>query len=154
MFDWLLTDGGLWALFSTGFLSATLLPGGSEALLIALLSQQTFSPLILILVATLGNTLGGQTNYWLGRLIPNKEQFQDQNSSNSSKKSKLSKKSLQWLHKYGYWALLLSWLPIIGDPLCVAAGWLRMNHWLVLLLIFIGKLLRYSFIGLIILGIL
>jgi membrane protein YqaA with SNARE-associated domain len=130
------SDSALWVLFSVSFLSATLLPGGSEAVLIATFAIQTFSPMTIIAIATLGNTLGGMTNYWLGWLLPNRTQQENQGH-----------KALQWLHKHGYWALLLSWLPIIGDPLCLAAGWLRMKSLPVLSMIMLGKAFRYAMLG-------
>lgn len=130
------SDSALWVLFLTGFLSATLLPGGSEAGLIATLSLNQYATSTIIIVATLGNTLGGLTNYWLGLWLPNRTQQEKQGH-----------KALLWLNKYGYWSLLLSWLPVIGDPLCLAAGWLRMRFWPCLWLILIGKALRYSILS-------
>ncbi|WP_261815945.1 YqaA family protein [Vibrio gallicus] len=127
-----LADSALTLLFVTGFFSATLLPGGSEAALLATLSLKQYSIFSILLVATLGNTLGGLTNYGLGRWIPNRTQDE-----------KYGHKALQWVNKYGYWALLLSWTPIIGDPLCLAAGWLRMRFVPCLIFILVGKLLRY-----------
>ena len=76
MFDWFNADSALWVLFSSGFLSATLLPGASEASLIAALKLDSFSMWTVIVVATLGNTLGGITNYWLGLLLPDKTSSQ------------------------------------------------------------------------------
>lgn len=130
------SDSALWVLFFSGFLSATLLPGGSEAGLIATLSLNQYSPAMVILVATLGNTLGGLTNYWLGLWLPNRTQNE-----------KHGHKAIQWLKKYGYWSLFFSWLPIIGDPLCLAAGWLRMKFWLSFWLILFGKAFRYSLLA-------
>ncbi|MDN3608232.1 YqaA family protein [Vibrio ostreicida] len=127
------SDSALWVLFITGFLSATLLPGGSEAGFIATLSLHQFSTPSILVVATLGNTLGGLTNYWLGLWLPNRTQNE-----------KYGHKAQQWLSRYGYWSLLLSWLPIIGDPICLAAGWLRMRFWPCLWLIMLGKALRYT----------
>lgn len=127
------SDSALWVMFIGGFLSATLLPGGSEAGLIATLSLNQFSPCVVISVATLGNTLGGLTNYWLGFWLPNRTDSE-----------KHGHKALAWLNKHGYWALLLSWLPIIGDPICLAAGWLRMRFFPTLMMILIGKALRYT----------
>ncbi|NAW59081.1 MULTISPECIES: YqaA family protein [unclassified Vibrio] len=127
------SDSALWVLFFSGFLSATLLPGGSEAGLIVTLSLHQYAPGWVILTATLGNTLGGLTNYWLGWWLPNRTQDQ-----------KHGHKALYWLNKYGYWSLLLSWLPVVGDPLCLAAGWLRMRFVPSLILIFVGKALRYG----------
>lgn len=135
------SDSAHWVLFMTGFLSATLLPGGSEAGLIATLSLEQYSVLTLITVATLGNTLGGLTNYGIGLWLPNRTQSE-----------KHGHKAIQWLSKYGHWSLFFSWLPIIGDPLCLAAGWLRMRFLPCLCLVFIGKAFRYSLLAAIYFG--
>ena len=134
-------DLGLWVLFATGFLSATLLPGGSEANLIAALKMGDNPVWQLVPVVTVVNTLGGLTNYWLGLLLPDK-----------TAENKQSNKALLWLKKYGYWSLFLSWMPIIGDPLCLAAGWLRMHFWWCATAIFIGKMLRYVALAAIVIG--
>lgn len=126
-------DSALAVLFISGFLSATLLPGGSEAGLIATLTLNQYSVTIVILVATLGNTLGGLINYWLGIWLPNK-----------TNNKKQSHKAIRWLQQYGVWTLLLSWLPVIGDPLCLAAGWLRLSFWPCAILIALGKAVRYA----------
>ncbi|CCN70645.1 YqaA family protein [Vibrio nigripulchritudo] len=126
----------LWVLFSTGFFGATLLPGGSEASLVAALKLNQYPIAQLIFVVTIGNTLGGLTNYWIGLFLPNRTQSE-----------KHGHKALQWLKQYGYITLLFSWLPIIGDPLCLAAGWLRMKFLPCLILIAIGKAIRYSVIA-------
>lgn len=138
-----LFNGGsaLGVLFTTGFLSATLLPGGSEANLIAALRLGDNAVWLVVMVATLGNTLGGMTNYWLGRLLPDK-----------TSDEKHGHKALQWLKKYGYWSLFFSWLPIIGDPLCLAAGWLRMHHGLSFAIVMVGKAARYGMLALIVQG--
>jgi len=132
LLEWF-SQSALWVLFSTGFLSATLLPGGSEASLIATLNLGHHEVAEIILVATLGNTLGGLTNYWLGLFLPNRTQTE-----------KHGHKALRWLERYGYWTLLLSWLPVIGDPLCLAAGWLRMKFLPCVILIAVGKAARYA----------
>ncbi len=133
MFDWLDGGSGLWALFTTGFLSATLLPGGSEAALVVLLDKAEYSIPTLVAIATLGNTLGGMTNYYLGRLIPEKRRG-----------GRHRQRAVEWLLRYGYGALLFSWLPFIGDPLCLAAGWLRLRQGVCWMVIGIGKCLRYT----------
>ncbi len=130
MFDFS-AAGGLTALFFASFLAATILPGGSEAVLIGVLHEYPDSVWQAIAVATVGNTLGGMTSYWIGRLIPNKAQH----------------KALGWLRRWGYWALLLSWLPVVGDALCLAAGWLRFNAWLSLLAFAVGKFARYLLVA-------
>ncbi|MGF1756380.1 DedA family protein [Photobacterium sagamiensis] len=143
MLDLLNGDSALLMQFTTGFLSATLLPGGSEANLIATLKLGDNAAWLVVLVATLGNTLGGMTNYWLGRLLPDKTSEQ-----------KHGRKAIEWLKKYGYWTLFFSWLPVIGDPLCLAAGWLRMRHWLSFFIIMLGKALRYSVLAMVVQGLL
>lgn len=120
-------DTSLWALFTSSFLAATLLPGGSEVALVAVLRMHPGEYSLALGVATLGNTLGGLSSYFIGRVIPQKE----------------SLRGLSALKKYGSPALLLSWVPFIGDPLCVAAGWLRFNFLLAALFIALGKFARY-----------
>ena len=121
----------LWALFSSSFLAATLLPGGSEAVLFGVLKLHPGQLWIALAVATLGNTLGGMSSYLIGRIIPQKTEL----------------KGLARVQRYGAPILLLSWVPIIGDPLCVAAGWLRLNPWLSALYIAAGKFARYCVIA-------
>lgn len=129
----------LWFLFLSAFISSTLFPGGSEAVLAYLTSESNQSLVILILVATLGNTLGAMTSWGVGRLISIKY-------STEKLEKESQQKAVERLQHYGSPVLLLSWLPVIGDPLCVAAGWLRI-HWLQsLVFISIGKLLRYIFV--------
>ena len=117
----------LTALFASSFLAATLLPGGSEVVLFGALKLHPDRLWLLLAVATMGNTLGGLSSYLIGRLIPQKSQL----------------KGLPTVQRWGSPALLLSWVPLIGDPLCVAAGWLRLNPWWSLLFIAIGKFARY-----------
>ncbi|MDH5600991.1 MAG: DedA family protein [Gammaproteobacteria bacterium] len=126
----------LWVLFFSAFISSTLFPGGSEAVLAYLTSEAIYPLYLLIFVATLGNTLGAMTSWGIGRVISIKYSYEK-----LSKESQ--QKAVERLQKYGSPVLLLSWLPVIGDPLCVAAGWLRI-HWLQsLIFITVGKLLRY-----------
>lgn len=123
------------SLFGSSFLSATLLPGSSEALLIALLVAKKASVYGLIVAASAGNTLGGITNIFLGRLLPLKRQGRWHDTA------------ITWLHRLGPAALLLSWLPVIGDLLCVLAGWMRFAWLPVLLFLAVGKTLRYIVIA-------
>lgn len=118
----------LWVLFSSSFLAATLLPGGSEVVLYGMLKLHPGMIWPALGVATLGNTLGGLSSYLIGRLIPARKDMS----------------GLATVKRYGAPALLLSWVPVIGDPLCVAAGWLRLNPWLSALFIGLGKLARYG----------
>ncbi len=119
----------LWGLFTSAFISSTLLPGGSEIVLGLIASNTEISKLTLITVATLGNTLGGMSSWLIGFLLPTLE---DKHQP-----------ALDRIKRFGSPILLFSWLPIIGDPLCVVAGWLRLSIWKSLLFIATGKLLRY-----------
>jgi membrane protein YqaA with SNARE-associated domain len=83
--------------------------------------------------ATLGNTLGGLSSYLLGRLLPRPEK----------PPAAAARKVLHWLQRFGAPALLLSWVPVVGDALCLAAGWLRVNALALLLFLALGKFLRY-----------
>ncbi len=130
------SHSALLVMFFSAFFSATLLPGGSEASFIAALSVRQHPELMVVAVATIGNTLGGLTNYLLGIWLPNRTDSATHGHT-----------ATRWLQKYGFWSLLLSWLPIIGDPLCFAAGWLRLPFWPSLSMIFIGKALRYSLLA-------
>jgi len=126
----------LWFLFFSAFISSTLFPGGSEAVLAYLTSEGKQPLFFLLIVATLGNTLGAMTSWGVGRLISIR--YSTERLSKASQQ-----KAVERIQKYGSPILLLSWLPVIGDPLCVAAGWLKI-HWLQsLVFICIGKLLRY-----------
>jgi len=115
------------ALFASSFLAATLLPGGSEAVLFGVLKLHPEQLAAALAVATLGNTLGGMSSYLIGRLIPQTRPL----------------KGLETVQRWGTPALLLSWVPLLGDPLCVAAGWLRLNPWWSVLFVAIGKFARY-----------
>lgn len=124
----------LWALFASSLLAATLLPGGSEAVLFGVLKLDPQQYWPALAVATLGNTLGGMSSYLIGRLIPEHE-------------TQAQLRGLHWLKRYGSPVLLLAWVPIMGDPLCVAAGWLRINPWLSALFMALGKFARYLVIA-------
>jgi len=125
------------SLFGSSFLSATLLPGNSEILLVGLLTAGSASPILLVLAASFGNTLGGITNIIIGRFLP------------KLKPQRGLETALGWLNRFGPAALLLSWLPVVGDVLCVLAGWLRMPWGPSLLFLLIGKTVRYGVLTLI-----
>lgn len=109
-----MSDGlSLLSLFASSFLSATLLPGNSEVVLVAMLVSGVSHPWVLVLTATMGNSLGGVTNVILGRFFPLR------------KTSRWQEKATGWLKRYGAATLLLSWMPVIGDLLCLLAGWMR-----------------------------
>ena len=119
------------SLFASSFLSSTLLPGNSEVVLVAMLLSGVSQPWLLVLIATLGNSLGGLTNVILGRFFPLRE------------KSRWQEKAVGWLKRYGAATLLLSWMPVIGDLLCLLAGWMRISWGPVLFFLCLGKALRY-----------
>ncbi|MDY6981354.1 MAG: YqaA family protein [Pseudomonadota bacterium] len=218
-----MTDLTLWSLFLSAFLSSTLLPGGSEAVLAYLTQVQGDRLWLLLAVASVGNTLGGMTSWLVGRIIairypaeqvilpkrqstgasdmlweglsaatsrtpagspmkspPTKQSDEGRVTRDEEKQNQLgapvgrvrgthpgeamgerglprhsslvprpSAKAVERLRRWGTPVLLLSWLPVIGDPLCVAAGWLRV-HWLLsLILIGIGKTARYAVVVLV-----
>ncbi|EOZ1402988.1 YqaA family protein [Enterobacter hormaechei] len=119
------------SLFASSFLSSTLLPGNSEVVLVAMLLSGVSQPWLLVLIATMGNSLGGLTNVILGRFFPLRE------------KSRWQEKAVGWLKRYGAATLLLSWMPVIGDLLCLLAGWMRISWGPVLFFLCLGKVLRY-----------
>ncbi len=124
-------------LFAVSFLAATLLPLGSEALLLYDISQN-YSLLLLWSFATVGNTLGSMLNYWLGL---KGEAYLEKRGHLSAEKMD---KARTFFSKYGGWSLLLSWVPIIGDPLTFIAGVLRYNFKWFALIVFVAKGLRYA----------
>ena len=126
-------------LFVVSFLAATLLPLGSEALLVYDISQN-YSFLLLWSLATVGNTLGAMVNYWLGL---KGEAYLEKKGHLSVEKMK---KARRFFRKYGGWTLLLSWAPIIGDPLTFIAGVLRYNFKWFALIVFVAKGVRYAVI--------
>lgn len=120
-------DGSLYALFLASFLSATLLPGGSELVLFAVARQHPDQIIIALGLATLGNTLGGMSTYLLARLLPQRE----------------LPLRLAAVKRYGAPALFFSWTPVVGDALCAAAGWLRLNWPVSMAWMALGKFGRY-----------
>ena len=136
MEQWLL-EYGYPALFLLSFLASTLVPLGSEWLLGVLLLND-FDPTSTVLVATLGNSCGALTTYAIGlwggpyltqRLLRIRPESQ--------------RRAEHHFNRYGSWALLFSWLPVIGDPLCLVAGVLRAGLWRFILLVLVGKFVRY-----------
>ena len=124
-------------LFVVSFLSATLLPMGSEALLLYDISQN-HTPILLWMFATAGNTLGSIVNYWLGL---KGEAYLERKGQLSAE---MMEKARGFFAQYGGWTLLLSWVPIIGDPLTFIAGVLRYNFKYFVLIVFVAKGLRYA----------
>jgi membrane protein YqaA with SNARE-associated domain len=129
---YLTPDASLWSLFASSFLAATLLPGGSELVLVGVLKMhpQLYWPTLVI--GTIGNTLGGMTSYFIGRIFP---------------KPDANHRGLQYVEKFGSASMLFAWAPLLGDALCVAAGWLRLNWLWVTVFMAIGKFARYLIIA-------
>lgn len=134
--QWLLTvlavpEVGLFSVFIISLVSATLLPMGSEPAVFAVIKSNAVLFWPTILVATAGNTLGGVINYWMGagaKTVFAKEQ---------------QTRWFGWLHRFGAKTMLLSWLPVIGDPICLMGGWLKLPFWPCVAYMAIGKFLRY-----------
>ncbi|QIL84145.1 DedA family protein [Diaphorobacter sp. HDW4A] len=154
LLEWLaLPQFGLSTVFIVSFISATLLPLGSEPAVFGLikLNPELFWPAVL--VATAGNTLGGMVSWWMG--------LGAHKAWNAARKRRLAghpelahhKKTRQltrterrvrvWLRKFGAKTCLLSWLPVVGDPLCAVAGWMRLPFWPCAGYMAIGKFMRY-----------
>ncbi|WP_269931261.1 YqaA family protein [Aminobacter sp. HY435] len=125
-------------LFVAAFAAATLLPAQSEALLAGLVINGGYSLALLIAVATLGNVLGSLVNWLLGRQV---ERFRDRRWFPVGPAALA--RAENWYRRYGRWSLLLSWVPIIGDPLTLIAGTLKEPLWSFLALVGIAKLTRY-----------
>lgn len=132
-------DTTVLGLFLSAFLSSTLLPGGSEVILVYLATQTTTDALVLWSVASLGNTLGGLTSwllgYWFIKRFPQRGLDEKKHGQ-----------ALVTIRRWGSLSLLLSWLPVIGDPLCFVAGWLKLSFIKSAIFIAIGKGLRYALI--------
>jgi membrane protein YqaA with SNARE-associated domain len=126
---------GLSTVFVVALVSATLLPMGSEPAVFGLvkLNPDLFWPAIL--VATVGNTLGGAVTWWMG--------YGAERAYERLAHRKVEARALHWLERFGAKACLLAWLPGVGDPLCAVAGWLRLPFWPCLLYMAIGKFARY-----------
>ena len=126
---------GLSTVFVVAFVSATLLPMGSEPAVFGLvkLNPGLFWPAIA--VATAGNTLGGAVSWWMGWGV--------ERAVERVRHKPVEHRALGWLQRFGPKACLLSWLPLVGDPLCAVAGWLRLPFWPCVLYMAIGKFLRY-----------
>jgi len=130
-----------WLLFGSAFLSATLLPGSSEAVLLGLLASGTEQPVLLVSSASLGNIAGAVVNWGMGRyfmLFKDRSWFPKKDATNA--------RAQAWFARYGIWSLLLSWVPIIGDPLTLVAGIMRVSIGQFLIFVAVGKVLRYALI--------
>ena len=129
------------SLFVISFLAATILPFSSELTLASLMATSNYDSILLLIVASLGNVLGSVVNWILGfysRSLSKKRWFPF--------KDQQIKKSTSWFNRFGKWSLLFAWVPIIGDPLTVAAGLLRVKFVEFLTFVVIGKVGRYFLI--------
>jgi membrane protein YqaA with SNARE-associated domain len=126
---------GLSTVFVVALVSATLLPMGSEPAVFGLvkLNPELFWPAIL--VATVGNTIGGGVSWWMG--------YGAERAYERVTHRKIEARALRWLERFGAKACLLAWLPAVGDPLCAVAGWLRLPFWPCIFYMAIGKFARY-----------
>lgn len=136
LLGWLaLPQHGLGALFVIALVSATLVPLGSEPAVFGLVKLDTALFWPAVLVATAGNTVGGGISYWMG--------YGAEVAVERVRHKPVEHRVLGWLERFGAKACLLSWLPIVGDPLCAVAGWLKLPFWPCLAYMAIGKFARY-----------
>lgn len=133
---------GLSSVFVISLVSATLLPLGSEPAVFAAVKAMPQNFWLLIGVATLGNTLGGVIDYWLG--LGARKALLTSNAPEQTYAAERSRRWFGWLERYGAKTMLLAWVPGIGDPLCTLAGWLRLPFWPSVGYMAIGKFLRYA----------
>jgi membrane protein YqaA with SNARE-associated domain len=137
-----MAEAGLLGLFLSAFVAATLVPMSSEAVLAALIAAHGWNVVLLVLVATAGNTLGSVVNWALGQYCLHWRH---------SRWFPISEAKLErgadWFRRFGTWSLLFAWLPVIGDPLTFAAGIARVRFPLFLALVLVGKGARYAVIG-------
>ncbi|OYU44333.1 MAG: hypothetical protein CFE44_13495 [Burkholderiales bacterium PBB4] len=126
---------GFSTVFVVSFLSATLLPMGSEPVVFGLVQLHPHWFWQVVLIASLGNTLGGAVTWWMG--------YGAHRVADKYGTSAHHLRALEWLEKLGPKACLLAWLPLVGDPLCAVAGWLKMPFWPCVAYMAVGKLLRY-----------
>lgn len=143
----MIQTSGYFGLMLAAFLAATLFPFQSEALLVALMAGERHSTFGLIVFATVGNVAGSWVNWLLGRSV---ERFRERRWF-PFKQATLEAAQRRYA-RFGYWSLLLSWMPVIGDPLTLIAGMMREPLWRFLLIVSIAKAGRYVAIALFTLG--
>ena len=130
----------LGGLFISAFISSTIAPGGSEAVLAYMVATGHYQIELVVIVATIGNTLGAITTWGLGVLAAKKFPVSTLLSENKQK-------ALDFVRKKGIWTLFFTWLPVVGDALCFAGGWLNLPFFQACLIILMGKLGRYAVIA-------
>ena len=136
-------SAGYTSLFLSAFLAATVLPLSSEAVLAALAASDGFVLWLLVALASIGNTLGACVNWILGRYCL---RWQDRKWFPVSRPA--LERASRWFSRYGQYSLLFAWVPIAGDPLTVTAGLLKLRFGRFLLLVAVGKILRYVVVAL------
>lgn len=144
--QYLTSDISLWGLFISSLLAATLLPGGSEAVLIGVLKLHPELFWMALLLGTIGNTLGGMATFGMGWLLPQRMGGSKAAGHPPAYPSRVQTHKFKYVgqtQRYGAPVLLLAWAPLIGDALCLAAGWLRLNPWYAALFMALGKFARY-----------
>jgi membrane protein YqaA with SNARE-associated domain len=130
----------LGGLFLSAFISSTVAPGGSEAVLAYMVANGHYQVGMIVIVATIGNTLGAMTTWFLGELAAKKYPATSLLPANKQK-------ALDFVRKKGIWTLFFTWLPVVGDALCFAGGWLKLPLLQACLIILLGKLGRYAVIA-------
>jgi len=152
------------SLFIGSFLAATLLPGGSEAALFAVLKAYPETFWFALVIATIGNTLGGMVTFGMGWLLPLTQQLKHAEklrprhgwaepsgagvaASHLLPQTAGFASNVSKVRRFGTPALLFAWVPLIGDALCLVAGWLRLSWWQAALFMAIGKSARYMLIA-------
>ena len=139
----MIESAGYTSLFLSAFLAATVLPFSSEAVLAALVASDGFVLWLLVALASIGNTLGACVNWTLGRYCLH---WQDRKWFPVSRPA--LERASRWFSRYGQYSLLFAWVPIAGDPLTVTAGLLKLRFSRFLLLVAVGKILRYVVVAL------
>ena len=135
---------GLMSLFIGSVLASTILPGGVEVLLYFLAKSGEYSVVELLVTATIGNSLGGIITFVMGGLLyRGVNRFASSRANSKRAWFKLDESSVERARKWGIPVLLLSWMPVIGDPLCIAGGYLRFAFWPSCIAIALGKFGRY-----------
>lgn len=140
-----LPEYSLGTVFVVSFISATLVPLGSEPVVFGLIKLNPEIFWSVVLVATAGNTLGGALDWWMG--------FGAHKAVDKYRHSTHHTRALAWLERLGPKACLLAWLPAVGDPLCAVAGWLKLPFWPCLVYMAIGKFARYLLMTTALLGV-
>lgn len=138
-----LPEYGLSTVFLVSFISATLLPLGSEPAVFGLVKLNPSLFWQAVLVATAGNTLGGAVDWWMGYGAHKVTDKVSEKVTAHPPHSTHHGRAVRWLEKLGPKACLLAWLPVVGDPLCAMAGWLKFPFWPCLAYMAVGKFARY-----------